>query len=348
MDDIDLKNLTREQKRSLLRDLLTDPEACGIFGARLPLVELGKAENWFRQRIAGAKNPLYKTSRVRMWFIFMLLRHAGLRLPEIFALSPQDLDLRAGIVAVTSGPAPREVPLPEEVARQMLAAWLDWPHHDMARPFLCDASQIRRTFNDCERACGLNPGLINARSMRRNRGREMELAGAHPELIDIFMGRTALVDKANGELLRQFIQRGPATSARNVFAGHVTDIQERGILVRVRLMTPSGMAIHINITDTSRKNLNLAVGVRARALIKAPLVTLLPQGVIQPPGVNLYNGRVASMRQDALVREILVKLDDGSLVCALCPSPPKLFNMRPDTPALVHFCPYSVILNRDF
>lgn len=315
-----LASLTRRQKLQLLAELLAEnPLAANR--ARLKHADLDRAEAWFWQKAESAKGRI-RISRRRIWLIFILLRYGGLRLKEIFRLGPEDLDLSAGLARVW-GENRRETPLPPAVVARMRQIWADWaPAHISARPFVCDASLIRRSFQRCATECDLSPGLLNVHSMRRNRGRELEAAGAGSTLADSFLGRAVsgedLDKEAAATILRQIVQaeKNVRTSARNSFAGFIREIRPRGILVEA-ILESNALEIMAVITQGSRMRLNLAPGVAATAIVKAPFIRLLRPGEVRSPDDNAFAGRITAARFDGMAAEIMVDLDAGPRLCAV-------------------------------
>lgn len=127
---------------------------------RISPQELLSVESWLWERAAAARGPREKRPRLRMWLIFMLLRYAGLRLVEIFALGPPDMDLQGGIIRV-KGACGREVPLPLAVSRRLRRV-LEDPGLFPASPELmrCDASYVRRSLQQCGAACGDRKSVV--------------------------------------------------------------------------------------------------------------------------------------------------------------------------------------------
>lgn len=321
---IDIKTLSREEKARLLRELLAEAEELSYGYPRAPsqTANLARAEDWLWRRAENSRDPKLKNARVRVWFIFMLLRYGGLRVKEIFALGGDEINFGDGVISV-GGEYGREAPLPPEANRKLAGVWREWPEAQTnPKPFVCDASQIRRVFTRCSRALDLPPGLLNARSMRRNRGREMENLGARPDLVDIFLGRAGGVSvnrELASALLRKFIQRGTSvkTSARNVFRCVAAKVTAEGILVDALLETSEGLKVAAEITQTSRESLKLEPGARALALVKAPWVNVAPAEAGAVSGINSFVGEVTEIRGDENAREILISLPEGQRLCSV-------------------------------
>lgn len=285
-----------------------------------PLLEAAQA--WLWQRTESASRMEHKIPRLRIWFIYMLIRHAGLRLSEVTALVPDDLKLRDGCVKV----AKRVVPLPAQVASLLRAQWEIWQTCMGSRPFFCDASLVRRNLAACAVACQVPAEALNVRTLRRARERELERLGLPGKLIAMYMGKGGPPGKMDNAILRQAIYReaGMLASARNMFYGQVTALRHTGILVEVSLKTESGLNIKSVITRASCLGLQLEKGSLAFAMVKAPWVQVGPVGTALPclPAhtgfpANSYTGTVARIREDEKMREIIISLPGGHNLFAL-------------------------------
>ena len=106
------------------------------------------------------------------------------------------------------------------------------------------------------------------------------------------------------------------TSARNVFAGRITELKQHDFMVAVSLCTASGLPITALITDESAARLDLQQGKIALATIKAPLVLVEKptQGALAG---NHYAGIVKRVRRTDFMQEVTVALASGEEVCAL-------------------------------
>ncbi len=326
------------EDRQWLRQKLLRHNAAGVWSddGCLDATEMRIAENWFHERAACALTSREKTSRLRLWLIFMVLRHAGLRWVEVEQLRRQDVDLAAQCLHIAGAHA-RDVPLSPMVAAQ-LGTVLDDPSGMGAAllPVEYDASHIRRNLQRCGQECGLPRGLLTARGLRRSRGLELRRQGLPDLVVDAFLGRPRhggdiiRHDPRNvARLLRDSIQRGGQTrsSARNVTHGRIEVLTPRGILVCVSLSCPEGLRLDAVITDASRRRLGLEVGGLVCASVKAPWVELVPEDQPLPPpsglgasaGVpqNIFQARVADLRGDDDVVEAVVQLPGGGEWCAV-------------------------------
>lgn len=325
---------------------------------RRGLAEAGllAAEIWLEERLYAAAGPRLRHPRVRLWFIFMLLRHAGLQLVEIFRLRGDCLDFGRGLVRVPApgGDTGREVPLPLAVAKKLGALWANWEGRELALPFLCDASRVRRSLRQCALACGLSPELFTARELRRHRGLELAAAGVHPSLVDTFLGRDAAEKKslvrfdadAARWLLRERIQGHARTSARNHFRGRVTGVRHKGLLADVSFATASGLEVRARITGRSCRSLGLAPGVIVSGAVKALWIEARPPQPEGTPddGTNRLAGTVDSLRREDGYVETLITLDDGGEACSVRPAAEMEWLCEAGARVEIVFSPAAVIL----
>ena len=173
---------TREQLRQLLPTLSADDQTWlrqQLLGWKTPAKlrdsahihaqELLAMESWLWEHHAGARTARERLSRLRSWCIYMLLRHGALLPNEIFALSLADMDWNNNRILVRSETGTRAVPLAPPVMRRLQSACSNnaFPADDN---FLrCDDGFMRRSLQQVAAACGVPTGLVNARSLRRQR-----------------------------------------------------------------------------------------------------------------------------------------------------------------------------------
>lgn len=367
------KTLKREELATLLRSLSAadmawlrqrllrrDSAALLQDTGRISPRELLSAESWLWERAAAARGPREKCPRLRMWLIFMLLRYAGLRLVEIFALDSPDLDLQEGVIRV-KGPCARAVPLPLAVSRRLRRVLEDPGLFPAGRePMRCDASYVRRSLQKCGAACGLPKGLLSARSLRHSRALELGRQGLPLPVVDIFLGRRAGPGQSGivrydpqgaQRLLREQLQRERPmkTSARNIFQGRIVSLRQSGLLVEVILSTAGGLRVAALITDESYRSLTLEEGKLVNASVKAPWVMVETGAPTAASGAeNRFTAVVERVREDGMVMEILAALPEGSQICALqSKNPDTNASLRVGDTITVSFKAFSVILSLD-
>ncbi len=107
-------------------------------------------------------------------------------------------------------------------------------------------------------------------------------------------------------------------SARNVFKGTISALEEGAVNAEVTLGLPGGNSLVAVVTMASVKNLGLAVGKEAVALVKAPWVMLMTEGSdIRLSARNCLTGTVSSVNDGAVNAEVVVTLEGGADVYAI-------------------------------
>jgi molybdate transport system regulatory protein len=126
------------------------------------------------------------------------------------------------------------------------------------------------------------------------------------------MGEASLRDL---QLMRRFMLR---TSARNQLAGTVTAIAPGAVNDTVELALAGGQRLAVTITRESTRELELAVGREAIALIKASAVRLArPEATEQPSARNRLAGTIATVERGDANAEVVVDLDGGGVIVAV-------------------------------
>ena len=109
-----------------------------------------------------------------------------------------------------------------------------------------------------------------------------------------------------------------AISARNVFAGTVSEIREGAVNAEVSLSVAGGDVIVATVTLDSLKALGLAVGTAATAFVKAPSIMLVTgNDSVRFSARNHLKGSVSEVKTGAVNSEVVVKLAGGSEVKAI-------------------------------
>ncbi|MBK5417318.1 TOBE domain-containing protein [Pseudomonas sp. TH31] len=107
-------------------------------------------------------------------------------------------------------------------------------------------------------------------------------------------------------------------SARNVFKGQVSQVQEGAVNAEVVLTLPGGEQLVAVVTMESIRNLGIAVGKEAVALIKAPWVMLMTESSdIRLSARNCLEGKVLSVNDGAVNAEVVIELAGGSKVYSI-------------------------------
>lgn len=107
-------------------------------------------------------------------------------------------------------------------------------------------------------------------------------------------------------------------SARNVFKGQVSQVQEGAVNAEVVLTLAGGEQLVAVVTIQSVRNLGIAVGKEAVALIKAPWVMLMTESSdIRLSARNCLEGKVLTVNDGAVNAEVVIELAGGSKVYSI-------------------------------
>lgn len=121
---------------------------------------------------------------------------------------------------------------------------------------------------------------------------------------------------AGGEMGSLFWGLGMRTSARNALRGVVTRITDGAVNAEVTLKIADGLDIVAVVTRDSVRELDLAPGKPAIALIKSSFVTLAVGEGIRTSARNQLRGVVAAREDGAVNSEITLTLADGKSLAA--------------------------------
>lgn len=117
------------------------------------------------------------------------------------------------------------------------------------------------------------------------------------------------------QLMRRFALR---TSARNQLAATVVGVRSGKVNDVVELRLAGGQRLTASITRQSTRDLGLAVGSEAIALIKASAVALSRSDDEADAG-NRLAGTVAAIHRDVADAEVRLELDGGGVLVAVVP-----------------------------
>lgn len=289
--------------------------------------QLQDLEQSFAQWKDAAKRADSVLARTRMWLIFLLLRHSGARLGEILSLDDGTaFDAKGPSVRLGSDDRVREIPLPDEVYREIMET-LESPMGCRVRGdfFHADPGYFRRICYARGKECGLPRELAGPKVLRNTRAVEMLRSGVPITVVKEVLGQASL------NLTAAFQQFSPGdvasivqktvrqqTSARNAFVGHVVTVQSDAVMAEVVLETRTGLAISAVITSDSLRNLKIVEGTPVAATIKAPLVNVLPcETAATGSARNRLRATVLRITESPVLTEVTGRLPDGGEVCAL-------------------------------
>lgn len=117
------------------------------------------------------------------------------------------------------------------------------------------------------------------------------------------------------QLMRKLMMQ---TSARNQFLGTITHIKRGPVNCEVVLQLKGQDTLVAMITDDSVQNLGLVEGKQAYALIKAPLVTLMPtSSKLKISARNRLCGKVTQVVKGTVNAEVTLELAGGTVLKAV-------------------------------
>jgi molybdate transport system regulatory protein len=108
------------------------------------------------------------------------------------------------------------------------------------------------------------------------------------------------------------------TSARNQFSGKVSRLTSGAINDEVEIALANGQTIVAIITHESVKNLGLAVGKEAFALIKASSIIIVADGETAKFSTrNRLAGKVSKLQTGAVNTEVVIDLPNGGAIASI-------------------------------
>lgn len=324
--------------------------------------QLDALEEAFRDWVQKPKRRDVRFSRKRVFLIFLLIRHAGIKLGEALQLDEtKDIDLSGARLHIVkeSSSGQRVLPLPEKVLallRDIIAEDL-YPRFQ-GRLLTMDQAHVRKKFYDIAEQCGMPRELGSPEVVRKSRGIEMLRSGMPLPVVQRALGHStpalaaeylSLSDEHVQSTLRHYLtlETQKKTSARNAFFGKVSGIASGDIQSLVTMRSIGGHAVTAVITNSSLKRLGLKMGSFATALIKAPWVLITPEGgPARGREANSYPGTVVGVAQGKLCSEVIVRLSDATELCAVVTEPSRRsLDLRPGQRTWASFNEFSVILD---
>lgn len=157
------------------------------------------------------------------------------------------------------------------------------------------------------------------------------------------LGELGAASMQDIQLMRRFTLR---TSARNQLAGTVVALENGAVNDTVELALIGGQRLVATITCQSTRDLGLAVGRQAIALIKASSVLLgLPDPAVKLSASNQLAGTVAKLERGAVNTEVVVDLHGGGVLVAIVPQGSvQALALGPGQPVLAVINASSVLL----
>lgn len=279
-------------------------------------------KNWAAETVP----PKQRRIRLRLHLVYLLIRHGGLRLGEALALDDnRDLVFSTSTIHISGS---RDVQVQEHAMHAILriveAPELSELHGTLSH---IDPGFIRKNFYQAATACGLGRTLGGPRVLRHSRGTEMLEQGVPVAIVQKYLGLQSPVqavqlrefhDNEAQMIIHAHLRREALrhTSARNAFAGEITEIQESSNMAQVTLRSVSGLTIVSMISMESMRNLNLRVGQNVTATVKAPWVIMVPLGT-ESSCSNTLPATVLFVKKGTLEASVRLRVDDGTGMAAM-------------------------------
>lgn len=275
---------------------------------------------------AKARTPKQRRMRLRLLFVYLLLRHGGLRLGEALTLDDRrDLVFSTSTIRVGTD---RDVQIQGRVMAMLQRIVKDPVLKDAhGKISHVDPGYVRKIFYAQAESCGLERDMGGPRVLRCSRGAELMNHGVPVAIVQKFLGLQSPVqavqlkdfqDREARQILHSHLRRETLrhTSARNAFAGIITDILETATMGLVTITSLSGLELRATVTMESMHSLALHKGQTVTATVKAPWVTLSPEGT-ETSADNNYPATVLLVREGSLEASVRLRLDDGTGMAAI-------------------------------
>jgi molybdate transport system regulatory protein len=343
--------------------ILTGPGS----GRCLDSIQLNRLEQAFRGWAASPRRPDLRSSRQRVFLIFLLIRYTGARLNEVLDLDPKkDFDPDKHTVQFRKGAGPgdragRKVQIPEGVAAEMKGFMGSLsPRSAGGRLLKLDPAHARRKFYEQVEAIGMPRRMGAPEVIRRSRAVELMQGSVPLPVVQMILGHStpniaASYVKFSEEEMRRaeafFVDRENRrkTSARNAFFGKIDTLRKGDVQAWVEISTPGGYRISAVITHDSVKRLGLKPGALVAAEVKAPWVTIHRSADFPECSAdNVLCGTIERIVRGKVTSEIVARIADGTAICSIVTeqSMQKL-DLRPADRVWVGFSAFSVVLHAD-
>jgi molybdate transport system regulatory protein len=309
---------------------VADSERC------LDSKQLHDFEQAFRRWAESSRRPDHRNSRERILLIFLLIRYTGARLNEVLSLDiAQDIDFQKNIVRFGKRQSgkdfnTREVQIPETISADIRVMTTEaeqrWPGGSMLR---IDPAHVRRKFYQQAMAIGIASGMGTPETIRKSRAVELMRSDMPLPVIQRILGHATpnraasyveFSDTEISQVAKYFADRENhrQTSARNSFFGKINTIEKGDIQTIVEVVSVSGNIITSIITSNSLGRIGLKPGMLIKAEVKAPWIQLSKDR--QAPtcsAENTFQGTVCRITKNRITAEIVVRLLDGTELCAI-------------------------------
>ena len=224
----------------------------------------------------------------------------------------------------------REVQIPESISADIQIMTVDleskWPGSSI---FRIDPAHIRRKFYEQAIAIGIPSSLGGPETIRKSRAIELMQSNMPLPVIQKIMGHSTpnlaasyveFSDTEISQVAKYFANRESKrkTSARNSFFGKIGSIQPGDIQAVVEVVSGSGNIVTSIITRDSLSRIGLKPGMLVTAEVKAPWIQLCTD--VNAPNCsaeNIFQGTVCRISKNRTTAEVVVRLADGTELCAI-------------------------------
>jgi molybdate transport system regulatory protein len=224
----------------------------------------------------------------------------------------------------------REVQIPETISADIQAMTSDlesrWPGGSV---FRIDPAHVRRKFYEQAAAIGIQNSMGTPETIRKSRAVELMRSNMPLQVVQKIMGHSTpnlaasyveFSDSEIDQVAKYFADREShrKTSARNSFYGKINAIHKGAIQTLVEVVSVSGNSITSIITNGSLARIGLKPGMLITAEVKAPWIQLCKNKSTPNCSVdNMFQGTVCRITKNHTTAEIVVRLPDGTELCAI-------------------------------
>ena len=329
--------------------------------------QLEKLERSFRSWANASKRHDHQLSRNRILLIFMIIRYTAARLNEVSILSPRkNFDFKNHIVRLyKAGSAEdlqyREIQIPETISRDIKKILDKYESGtDKEAPFKVDPGHVRRKFYERSVACGFPKEIGGPDLIRKSRAVELMQSNMPLPVVQNILGHStpnlaaSYVSFSNDDIrqvAKFYIEKESQrkTSARNIFFGKVTAIQNGDVQAKIELTTIGGESVATMVTTDSVARLGIKKGLLMTAEVKAPWV-ILHKRPEKPEctAENMFRGTIYKINRGKVVTEYVALIADGTEICSIVTTESaRKFGLKKDDPVWIIFNSFAVVLNVD-
>lgn len=316
---------------------------------------LSALDAYWLQWPAEAGTQKQRRIRLRLYLVYLLIRHGGLRLSEALNIDDnRDLVFSTSTIHVARD---RDVQVEEQAMGRMLSIVEDPAVAELHGTIThVDPGYVRKNFYQAAAACGLEKDMGGPRVLRHTRGVELLGRGLPVSLVQKYLGLASPLqairlqeyeENEAREILHAHLRREALrrASTRNAFAGEITEIREDKNMSSVTLTSASGTSVTALISAESMRGLNLHLGQTVTATVKAPWVVLSPENTLTSYPNNLQ-ATVLFIKTGILECSVRLRLTDGTGMAALMTMDSmQKMGLKEGTKCTASFSAMSVVLS---